>query len=322
MSQPALDQGSALQSEVINALLKDKKAERFWKNLRVFSVVGLVALYSFSAMVSGREDEETPADKTGNPIPYASVIRITGEIGAGGDASAERLNPLLSKAFSDDKAKGVVLVINSPGGTPVQAALIHDRIVQLKAEHKKKVVVVAEDMLTSGAYLIAVSADKIVVNRSTVAGSIGVITHGFGFTGLMEKLGVERRTLHAGANKNRMDPYGPVVEADKQKMEAMLTDIHNHFIDTVKAGRKDKLKGEDSALFTGDFWTGDQAVKLGLADEISDLPTILQKEFGAKKMREYSNPRPIWERLTRSVTAQAVSSVMTQAEPQIKLLPR
>jgi protease-4 len=322
MSQPAPDQGSALQSEVINALLKDRKADRFWKNLRVFTVVGLIAIYSGIAVLSDSKDEDAPADKAGAPAPYASMIRISGEIGAGGDTSAERLNPLLAKAFADDKAKGVVLVINSPGGTPVQAALIHDRIVQLKKEHKKKVVVVAEDMLTSGAYLIAVSADKIVVNRSTVAGSIGVITHGFGFTGLMEKVGVERRTLHAGANKNRMDPYGPVVEADKQKMEGMLTEIHTHFIDIVKAGRKDKLKGQEDELFTGDFWTGEQAVKLGLVDEISDLPTTLEKEFGAKKMREYSNPRPIWERLTRSVTAQVVSTVTAQAEPQIKLLPR
>lgn len=324
MLQPQSDQGTALQGEVIKALLKDKRSERLWKNLRLFSVLGLALAYGMGAMmgVPSMQDEDAPVDQLGQPVPYASIIRINGEIGAGHEASAENLNPLLSKAFSDENTKGVVLVINSPGGTPVQAALIHDRIIQLKLEHKKKVVVVAEDMLTSGAYLIAVSADKIIVNRSTLAGSIGVISHGFGFTGLMDKLGVERRTLQAGANKNRMDPYGPIGETDKIKMEQTLTAIHRHFIDIVKAGRKGKLKGEESELFTGDYWTGDQAVELGLVDAVSDLPSTLRAEFGATKMREYSNPRPIWERLTRTVTSEVMSNITAEASTQIKLLPR
>jgi protease-4 len=324
MSQNVPDPGTSLQSEVISALLKDKKSERLWKNLRLFSVLGLVAAYTVGAIlgVPSMKSEDSPVDSFGKPVPYTSVVRITGEISAGGDASAERLNPLLTKAFADQNAKGVVLVINSPGGTPVQAALIHDRIVQLKAEHKKKVVVVAEDMLTSGAYMIAVSADKIVVNRSTLTGSIGVITHGFGFTGLMEKVGIERRTMQAGASKNRMDPYGPLLEADKAKMSETLNAIHQHFIDIVKNGRKGKLKGTDEDLFAGDYWTGNQAVALGLADEVSDLPTLLQKDFGVKKMREYSNPRPIWERLTRTVTSQVLSAVTTQTASQIQMLPR
>lgn len=324
MLHPSPDQGTALQSEVITALLKDKKSERLWKNLRLFSVLGLALAYGAGAMlgVPSLQDDDAPTDGAGMPVPYVSVIRINGEIGAGNDASAERLNPVLAKAFADDLAKGVVLVINSPGGTPVQASLIHDRIAQLKAEHKKKVIVVAEDMLTSGAYLIAVSADRIVVNRSTLAGSIGVVTHGFGFTGLMDKLGVERRTMQAGANKNRMDPYGPLLEADQVKMTHTLGAIHQHFIDVVKDGRKNKLKGTDEQLFTGDYWTGDEAVRLGLVDEVSDLPTTLQKEFGAKKMREYSSPRPIWERLTRTVTSEVMTNITTQASSQIQLLPR
>lgn len=324
MSYTAPDQGTELQREVITALLKDKKSERLWKNLRLFSVLGLTAAYGFWALFGtpAMQDEDAPVDSLGQPTPYASVIRINGEIGAGNDASAERLNPLMSKAFSDPDTKGVVLVINSPGGTPVQAALIHDRIVQLKLEYKKKVVVVAEDMLTSGAYMVAVSADKIVVNRSTLTGSVGVITHGFGFSGLMDKLGVERRTLQAGANKNRMDPYGPLVPEDKVKMQETLSAIHQHFIDIVKEGRKGKLKAADEELFTGDYWTGDQAVKLGLADEISDLPTTLTKEFGANKMREYSSPRPIWERLTKTVTSEVMSNITAQATSQIQLLPR
>lgn len=324
MSHTPPDQGTELQREVINALLKDKKSERLWKNLRLFSVLGLAAAYGFWAVfgTANMQDEDAPVDSLGQPVPYASIIRISGEIGAGNDASAESLNPLLGKAFSDPDTKGVILVINSPGGTPVQAALIHDRINQLKAEHKKKVVVVAEDMLTSGAYMVAVSADKIVVNRSTLAGSVGVVTHGFGFSGLMEKLGVERRTLQAGENKNRMDPYGPLVPADVKKMQVTLTAIHQHFIDIVKGGRKGKLKAPDEELFTGDYWTGEEAVKLGLADEVSDLPTTLKKEFGVTKMREYSSPRPIWERLTRTVTSEVMSNISAQSTMKIQLLPR
>ena len=321
MPHPNDDNGASLQAELINALLKDKKAERLWKNLRAFSVVALLAVYGCAAFFARNTEAEAPsADAKG--APYVALVRITGEIGPDKDASAERLNPSLAKAFADPLAKGVVLVVNSPGGTPVQAALIHDRLVQLRTQHKKKAVVVAEDMLTSGAYFIAVGADKIVVNRSTIAGSVGVISHGFGFTGLMDKLGVERRTLQAGANKNRMDPFGPVAAGDKEKMESLLGDIHRHFIDSVKEGRKGKLEGDDATLFNGDFWAGDQAVRLGLADEVSDLPTVLEKDFGVKRLKDYSVPHSLWERLTKTVSAEVISSITTKASEQAMLLPR
>lgn len=321
MPQPLDDNGASLQTELINALLKDKKAERLWKNVRALSVVGLLAVYGCAAFfVRSAEPDAPAADPKG--APYVSLVRIIGEIGPDKDASAERLNPSLAKAFADPAAKGVVLVANSPGGTPVQAALIHDRLVQLRAQHKKKVVVVAEDMLTSGAYFIAVGADKIVVNRSTIAGSVGVISHGFGFTGLMDKLGVERRTLQAGTNKNRMDPFGPVAAGDKEKMESVLGDIHRHFIDTVKQDRKGKLQGDDATLFNGDFWAGEQAVRLGLADELSDLPTVLEKEFGVKKMKDYSVPHSLWDRLTKTVSTEVMSSITARSSEQAMLLPR
>lgn len=295
-------------------MLQERRAERRYRYIRLGLIAGVMGLYALglSSLLGERATNE----------PYVSLVRLSGEIGPGKEASAEALNPLLAKAFEDRAAKGVVLLVNSPGGTPVQASLIHDRLVQLKKAHpEKRLVVVGEDMLTSGAYMVAVAGDKIVVNRSTVAGSIGVISRGFGFTGAMEKLGVERRTFTAGTNKNRLDPFGPVSEADTQKMGKVLGQIHQHFKETVQAGRQGKLRG-DVDLFTGDYWTGDEAVSLGLVDELGDLPTVLQSEYGVRVVREYAQPRSLLDALGGGIGArvQTALSVATTATPQ--LLPQ
>ncbi|KWT98485.1 MULTISPECIES: S49 family peptidase [unclassified Variovorax] len=256
------------------------------------------------------------------PGGYAAMIRIEGEIGPGKAASAERLNPLLEKAFADVNAKGVILRINSPGGTPVQSALINDRILQLKKQYpEKKVVAVAEDMMTSGAYFISVAADKIVVNRSTIAGSIGVITKGFGFQGLMDKLGVERRVVTAGESKNMMDPFGPQTDDERTKQSELLSAIHKHFIDAVKAGRGARLHMETPNLFSGTVWTGEEAVQLGLADTLGDIESAAQASFGTKNIHEYAPARGLLESLISGVSVQAAALLKPEVEgPQ--LLPR
>ncbi|MCC5609616.1 S49 family peptidase, partial [Nostoc sp. CHAB 5834] len=194
---------SKLVQSLINAFQADRRAERKRHYVKYGLAAGVVFAYLFTLGL-GVTQLVGPSEASKDE-PYAALVRVTGEIMPGKSASAEVVNPLLEKAFADKQAKGVVVQINSPGGTPVQSALIHDRINLLKAKYNKKVVMVGEDMMASGAYLIASAGDEIVVNRSTVAGSIGVISAGFGFTGVMEKLGVERRVMTAGESKNLLD---------------------------------------------------------------------------------------------------------------------
>lgn len=288
-------------------LVRERRQDRLWRNIRFFAVFGLGAMLSLSSYQMVRQNK----DNTKGLVDYVSLVRIEGEIGPNAKASAEKLNPLLEKAFSDEKAKGVVLVVNSPGGTPVQSSLIHDQIERLKKEHHKKVVVVGEDMLTSGAYYIAVAADKIFVNPSTVAGSIGVIAPSFGFDKAMEKLGIERRVLTSGVSKNRLDPFSPMRTEDREKLSGVLNNLHQHFIAAVKAGRKN-LKGDHDSLFSGDFWTGDEAVKLGLADGLAGLEEVLDKEFKVKDFREFSSPKGLVEVLGGSVKTEILSPLMAQ----------
>lgn len=277
---------------VVAVLMDDRKKSRRASYVK-FSIAAAVALLYVGVIMKGVSQATQTPDE-----PYAAVVSISGEIGPGKSASIEQVGPLLDSAFSDKAAKGVILRINSPGGTPVQSALIHDRIVALKKQYNKKVMAVGEDMVTSGAYMIAVSADKIFVNRSTLAGSIGVISRSFGFTGTMEKLGVERRVMTAGESKNLLDPFGPQTEADKEKQAELLHAIHGHFKDVVMEGRGARLNPEQPGLFSGTVWTGDTAVKMGLVDGLSDMKAVAEKELGAKQTYEYKPSQSLLTALT------------------------
>src|SRR3990167_4502521 len=192
------------QTELTKLLLAEHKSTRRWKNIRFFIWLILVvfALWIFMGPMS--DDDNTIPDVGKN---YVALIRLDGVIKAGSEFSARTIIPELSCAFRDKNAKGVVLLINSPGGSPVQASMIHDKIIQLKEKYHKEVIVVGEDTLASGAYLVATAADKIYVNKDTVTGSIGVIMEGFGFNDVMKKLGITRRVFTAGTNKDRLDPF-------------------------------------------------------------------------------------------------------------------
>ncbi|WP_018234272.1 S49 family peptidase [Thioalkalivibrio thiocyanodenitrificans] len=282
-----------LHTELVDELLKERKRDRFWRNVRfagVFTIVMLSFILNF--YLRSTADKEPDED-------YAAVVRIEGMISPDSrTTSAARLNPALNRAFSDERAKGVVLVINSPGGTPVQAALIHDRIKQLREEYEKPVVVVAEDMLTSGAYLIAMASDEIYVNRSTVVGSIGVIMQGFGFTGLMDTLGVERRVFTAGESKNMLDPFMDLSEEEVSKTTRLLDDIHAHFIDIVMDSRAEHLTGDHRDLFSGDYWTGKTAWQLGLVDGQGDLAGVVEERFGVSQVKDYTPRQSIFGTLS------------------------
>ena len=230
--------------------------------------------------------------------------------------------PALNSAFSDNNSVGVILRINSPGGSPVQAGMINDEITRLrKAYPKKPLHVVVDEMCASGGYYIAVAADKIYVNKASIVGSIGVLMDGFGFTGLMDKLGVERRLQTAGVNKGFMDPFSPQTERQKVYAQEMLNEIHQQFIDVVRKGRGKRLK-ETSDTFSGLFWTGTKAVEMGLADGFGTVESVAREEFKAEDVVDYTQHEGLSERVLKkfgaAMGAGAVKSVLGNSKPALR----
>ena len=225
------------------------------------------------------------------------VVRLHGVIAA--EQRQGRLNiagvaPLLQRAFAIKSAPAVAIVVNSPGGSPVQSRLIAKRIRDLADEHGKPVLVFVEDAAASGGYFIAVAGDEIIVDPSSIVGSIGVIMAGFGFVGALEKLGIERRVHTAGNNKSTLDPFLPEKSSDIERIKQFELDIHGVFIDYVKARRGIRLKGADDQLFTGEWWTGLRAVDLGLADSVGDLHEVLQTRYGKDIALKIIAPKRPW----------------------------
>jgi len=235
-----------------------------------------------------------------NDKPIIPVVRLQGAIGMqspmrSGLSLASAALPL-EKAFSIKKAPAVALIINSPGGSPVQSRLIYKRIRDLAKENEKEVLVFVEDVAASGGYMIAVAGDEIFVDPSSIVGSIGVVAAGFGFTELIKKIGVDRRVYTAGEKKVTLDPFQPEVPDDIAYLKSLQLELHETFIDLVKSRRGDVL-GEDPDLFTGKFWTGRTAVELGLVDAIGDLRGVLKDRFGDKvEPKLISAPRGLFGR--------------------------
>lgn len=310
-----MTQPTDLMQAMWESLLKDRAAERRRTYIK-YAVLGTIAVLYGLAFFAAQLASSSAGRVDGD---YANLVRVEGEIGPGKSASAGELVPLLERAFSDERSKGVVLLINSPGGTPVQSSLVHDAVIRLKQQYKKPVVAVGEDMVTSGAYFIAVAADEIVVNRSTVAGSIGVVSRSFGFQGLMDKLGVERRVHTAGESKNLGDPFGPETEAGLAKQAELLAEIHNHFIETVKDGRGAKLKLDSPGLFSGTVWTGEQSVQMGLTDKLGDLNSATKEAFGTTKVREIAPPKSLLDLAIGGVTAKLLDRYAPVVESEVVL---
>jgi protease-4 len=235
---------------------------------------------------------------TSPSMPHTAMVSIKGEIGSEGDGSAENVMAAMRSALEDSGSQALVLLINSPGGSPVQAGLINDEIRRLKALHKKPIYVVVEESCASAAYYIAAAADKIFVDKASIVGSIGVLMDGFGFTGLMDKLGVERRLMTAGANKGFLDPFSPQTEAQRKHAQAMLDQIHSQFIQVVRQGRGDRLK-ETPEMFSGLFWSGQQAVDMGLADAMGSLDSVARDVVKAPDVIDYSRHENVAERLAK-----------------------
>ena len=275
------------------AALDEQKTSRRWKTF--VRLAWLAFFITMAWFIFGRSGTGMGADLS---TKHTALVEIKGEIGAGMDASAENTVAALRSAFKDDAAQAVVLLVNSPGGSPVQAGIINDEIYRLKTLYKKPVYAVVEETCASAAYYIAVSADEIYVDKASIVGSIGVLMDGFGFTGLMEKAGVERRLLTAGANKGFLDPFSPQTDVQKAYAQTMLDQIHKQFIDVVKKGRGIRLK-QTPETFSGLFWSGQQAIELGLADKLGNLDFVAREVVKAEDIIDYTRRENVAEKLAK-----------------------
>ena len=299
---------ATLEKLATNYLTEQKTARR-WRTFVRLAWLTFFALVAWSLLDRGAPSTDMSSDHT-------AVIEIKGEIASGGETSADQVVTSLRSAFEDKGAKAVVLLINSPGGSPVQAGMINDEIYRLKALHKKPVYAVVEETCASAAYYIAVAADQIYVDKASIVGSIGVLMDGFGFTGLMEKLGVERRLMTAGENKGFMDPFSPQTEKHRAFTQGMLNQIHQQFITVVKKGRGERLK-ETPETFTGLFWSGQQAIELGLVDKIGTLDFVARDVVKAPDLVDYTKRDNVAEKLAKRFGA----SIGEGAVKALKALP-
>jgi len=275
------------QSEVISKLAfaavdeqrRARKWSIFFKSLFfVYFLILFIMIYSSSDGTAN----------LGKATEHTALVDVQGVIAAGAEASADNIIEGLRAAFKEPKAKAVIIRINSPGGSPVQAGYVYDEIKRLRKKHKdKKVYAVISDMCASGGYYIAVAADEIYADKASIVGSIGVLMNGFGFTGVMKKIGVERRLYTAGSSKGFLDPFSEVKKSDKDHIQHLLGTIHKQFIDTVKEGRGKRLADNDK-LFTGLVWTGEESVALGLTDGLGSSSFVAREIIEAEKIIDYT----------------------------------
>ena len=281
--------------DLLTEQLKVSRANRRWRWLRFISFSAAVVAAMWWVMKDGAQPVMQSASHT-------AVVTVSGVISSDGEANAEDINQALRAAFEDEGAKAVVLLINSPGGSPVQAGIVSDEMLRLKAIYKKPLYAVIEETGASAAYYIAASADDIFVDKASVVGSIGVLMDGFGFTDLMQKLGIERRLMTAGENKGFLDPFSETTPRQKAHVQRVLNQIHAQFIEVVRAGRGTRLQ-ETEDTFSGLFWTGEQAVELGLADQLGGLDYVAREVAQAPEIIDYTLRENVAERLVRQFGA-------------------
>lgn len=294
----------ALINRVAAEFLREQRRSRRWANVFKLGIavylIALVAIY-----VTDSLDQQLTSVQE-----HAAVIEIQGVIAPEAKASAERVNKALRKAFAADHAKAVILDINSPGGSPVQAGLIYNEIKRLREKHPdKKLYAVAADTCASAAYYIASAADEIHVDSASLVGSIGVRLDSFGLERTIEELGIQRRLLTAGEHKAILDPFSEFNQWDRDFLQALLDDLHQQFIDAVKAGRGDRLE-DNPELFSGLFWTGDRSLTLGLSDGLGSVDTVARDLVGVETTVDYTQKRDLLERFAENFGAGAASALI------------
>ncbi len=300
-------QDGGFEQSMVNELAKELLAEQrrnrrwgvFFKALFALYVLAFFIIY----LVNNTQLGSFSADD------HTALVEINGVIASNTDARADYVVGGLRRAFEDENTKGVILRINSPGGSPVQAGYINDEIKRLKQEYPDiPVYAVISDICASGGYYIAAAADKIYANKASIVGSIGVVMAGFGFTEAIEKLGIERRMLHAGENKAFLDPFQPLKTDEQEHIQVMLDTIHQQFIDVVKNGRGDKLQ-DDSSLFSGLLWTGEESVELGLVDGLASSSQVAREMIEAEDIIDYTHREYFLDRFAKQMGASVVNAI-------------
>ena len=302
--------------KLLFATVKEQRAARRWSIFFKLLTLGVIifALWAYFDFSTGSDIEALGK--------HTALIEIDGSIESEGSGSADSVIPSLNKAFSDAGSVAIVLRINSPGGSPVQAGMIVDEILRLRKGYPHKpVYVVVDEICASGGYYIAAAADKIFVNKASIVGSIGVLMDGFGFTGTMDKLGVERRLLTAGENKGFLDPFSPQSEKHKAHAQTMINEIHQQFIAVVRAGRGKRLK-ETPEMFSGLFWSGAKSIEMGLADGFGSVDSVAREVVKVEDIVDYTAHEGLPERVLKkfgaAVGAGAVKSVYHGARPVLR----
>ena len=290
-----------LVTKLATAALKEQRRARLWGIF--FKLLGFTYVTVLVMLALGWTGH---ADVTGKK--HTALVDLDGIIAPGGDGSADKINAALDAAFEDRNTKGVVLRINSPGGSPVQAQTIYDEMRRLRKKYPDiPLYVVVEDICASGGYFVAAGADRIYVGKASLVGSIGVLMNGFGFTGLMEKLGVERRLITAGEHKGFLDPFSPEKESEVQYAKQLAEEIHRQFIAAVREGRGKRLK-ETPDMFSGLIWSGQKSIELGLADAVGSLDSVARDVIKAEDIVDYTEKQNIGERIAKRFGASAATS--------------
>jgi protease-4 len=303
-----------LVTKLASAALKEQRRARLWGiffKLLTFAYISLILI-----MAVDWQGRDVAVGRK-----HTAMVELNGVIAPGNEASAEKVTTALQAAFKDKNTVGVVLRINSPGGSPVQSQLIYDEMRRLRKKYPDTpLYAVVEDICASGGYFVAVGADRIYVNKASIVGSIGVLMNGFGFTGLMDKLGIERRLITAGENKGMLDPFSPVEEKDVQHAKQLIHDVHEQFISVVREGRGKRLK-ETPEIFSGLIWTGQKSIDLGLADGIGSLESVARDVVKAEEIVDYTQKENVAEKLAKRFgfgAASALAEFALRASPGIR----
>jgi len=307
---PDLSRLETVLAQVTGELMRERRTERRW---RLFGRVAwfLLALATIWGLVTSQRGKASTPNG-----PHTALVEVRGEIASEGSASAENIVSALRSAFEEKNAVAIVIRFNSPGGSPVQAGIVYDEIKRLKGLHKKKIYAVCEEMCASGAYYMAVGADEIFVDKASIVGSIGVLMDGFGFTGAMDKLGIERRLITAGANKGMLDPFSPLKPEQRALAQQMIDEVHQQFIAIVREGRGARLH-ETSDTFSGLFWNGEDAVKQGLADHFGSLDSVARDVVKAEDVIDYTPTENVAERLAKRFGASVGAGAVRELETPV-----